>query len=232
MGKQTTKIFLVMEIVLYLIIFFYDYLNWFPFLNISYLKYITILLCLIFVVLNFYVQNKPSPLGMNFFWPLSLLFTCTADFFLLFTNQFTAGILFFCCVQFCYSKLLKHNLLLIALTGGCGFLFVHGVNTLFQLNMDISALFAAFYFLCLLTNLITAWQIQPGYFSVGLTLLFICDINVALSNISLYINYLPFTFLPDLSRIASNLIWSFYLPAQIIIIIYCMKKAKCASLNS
>ena len=120
---------------------------------------------------------------------LALSFAFIADYFLLFTNHYLIGIIFFILVQLTYMHLLNyHNYLPLIFT------------SLFIFNPLI---IAAFIYLCFsIFNLVFSFKVSKSFFS-AILLLLCCDITIAL----IYLNVI--------SECFSIIIWLFYLPSQL-----------------
>jgi len=154
-----------------------------------------------------------------------LFFTACADYCLIVSNRFIAGVLIFCIVQMIYifrftqdlksrTKIFSTMLIIYMVLSIIVFTF-YKVGK-FDLRLILICLFYA----CLVTrSLITGIRtLKTNYFplfssvliSIGMTLFFMCDINVAL-----------FTFLKKgdsyIAIISGFLIWIFYLPAQVML---------------
>ena len=140
--------------------------------------------------------------------------TLAGDYFLSVTQtHFTLGILLFCIVQTMYMVHLKPTLKELALRGT---IFVILVGVLAIINMfSFQNVLAVLDITMLGVNAFKAWKDrgQKLMFAIGLTLFFCCDICVGLRSIVPY----------ELSTLMLVLIWTFYLPSQVIIVIYGIK---------
>lgn len=188
------KIFILIESIIYITFIVMDAFN----TDSSYIKYFGIILCL----LN-------SILDKNTLISLALLFTLISDYFLLLTNNLLiVGVITFIIVQFIYLYYLYKNKcnnhiivriifyllsLLIAFSGRVSMLYV----------------VAIIYFSTLLMNTISSYSNQALLlFSIGLSLFICCDICVGLHNICNY---------GLIYKVATTLMWIFYLPSQVLI---------------
>lgn len=230
-DKLTSR-FICLELLLYLSFLILDILEIAHSLS-NILKYIAIWLCLIFVSLS-YRKIKNKNIVLMF---LILLFTVTADTFLLFSKHFELGVLAFIIVQILYSRKVK-----AACKDGCKLYMVEILSITFIWNMLILVLkneidltpiiaLAGLYFLLFTGNLIRIWyhaayQIknledekikqQTIILAIGLSLFYLCDINVGLNflqNGGISLN----NFINVLASAAGTLIWFFYLPSQVIL---------------
>lgn len=226
-----TRRFIRLELFLYLSFLVLDLLQMAHTLS-NILKYIAIWLCLIFAGLTYSkVKNKNIV-----FMLIILLFTVIADTFLLFSNRFDFGILSFIIVQILYSRKIKATC-----KDGCKLYMVEILSITFIWNILILVLkneidltpvtaLAGLYFLLFTGNLIRIW-IQVNKFksiedeivtqqtvilALGLTLFYLCDINVGLKFI---LNDRDSGFLLTnlLAGAVQNLIWFFYLPSQVVL---------------
>lgn len=187
--------FYIVQILIYFIFLIIEIMNFN--INTSFLKYFSIILCLLYVI-NQYLKNK-----LNYLYVLSFLFIIVADYFLLFTNNYFIGVIFFCLVQGCYYKITKGNIsikifLILSLLG----LLISGDSLI-----SVGILYA----ICSINNLYLSYLSYKNnyykkdlYMFLGILLLLLCDINLALS------------YLTNLNT--QILVWAFYLPSQLIII--------------
>lgn len=151
--------------------------------------------------------------------------TLAGDWFLSVTQtHLTAGIALFCVVQTMYMLYLKpsrKNILArpVILAAGICILALMKMITLQNILaiLDITLLGM---------NAVSAWKQSRAnrrriLFAAGLSLFFCCDVCVGLRSI------LP----QELSMLMLILIWTFYLPSQIIIVIYGIREIKCSIIN-
>lgn len=204
--------FLCAEGLLYICFLCVDLLYPWHWLDVP-LKYLSILLCLLFAI-------SELSSGFSRLVAAALAFTLLADAFLLVLNRYyLLGILCFCVVQVIYfirvysgeSRALWPGLglrLLVALGVLC-FLSALGVR-------EPLLLATAVYFTQLLANAVQSTHPRCRYrfFSVGLWLFVCCDLCVGLHNLS-----------PSFSGFAGSVLtpvvetgmWFFYLPSQVLI---------------
>ncbi len=178
------------------------------------LKYIGILLCVLFAVFC-------SFRGGEKLIPVALIFTAVADIFLLVIDKYyTVGILFFIVVQSIYlfylfketgkiwipvrAACLAAAVVIVAVAG-----LINGQNVV-----------AGIYFSMILVNMAMSWVFggkMPRLFALGLTLFVCCDICVGLHNL----NWLIPAGLYEFTRIG---MWMFYLPSQVMIALSMLKE--------
>ena len=172
------------------------------------LKYIAVLLCLLFSLLC-------ARRGGDVLIFLALTLTAAADLFLLVEDRgYAFGVLLFLGVQFlCLIRL--------RLAGTPPCLLLRTVLPLLLgmllFALDLAAplsLLAALYFSQLLINVILA-RARPGLFPLGLTLLLCCDLCVGLVNTPLF---------PALNGLAQLGMWLFYLPSQVLMALCALPK--------
>lgn len=219
-------LFLSLETLLYLIIagFSLRYisnrsLNHLP-EALSFLRYSSILFCFSYVMTaRIPAESTAGTPEQSRNLPLTqaLFFTVCADYFLVFSNRYLPGILFFLLVQHMYRRFLHAPFTFWFCCGSAAMGLLLLFSRLYSFPFDSVGAFSAFYAGCLLANLAFSLKKGPGWFSLSLTLLLFCDFHVALGHLSDYLTS-PF---PDwLARWVSAtpfLIWGFYLPAQVIL---------------
>ena len=140
--------------------------------------------------------------------------TLAGDYFLSITQtHFTLGIALFCVVQTMYMLHLKPAGKGI-LCRGIIFAVLCAVLTFIGM-FELQNVLAVLDITMLGMNAVCAWRQIKGsghgnIFAIGLTLFFCCDVCVGLRSI------LPYS----MSTIMFVLIWVFYLPSQVLIVIY------------
>lgn len=150
---------------------------------------------------------------------LALLLSLWADYYLVITGQYLPGVALFCMVQVCYhlylttkpAQLRRWFVQALLPTFLCLCVLVY-----FQSFAWVPAL-ALFYFFLLLENVLDyqkAHTQRPLTALWGMNLLFLCDIHVALSNLSTYIALDQLPLLKAWSLVGHGLLWVFYIPAQ------------------
>ncbi|MBC8059566.1 MAG: hypothetical protein H7Y18_02765 [Clostridiaceae bacterium] len=156
---------------------------------------------------------------------LGLFLTCLADLCLILFNCLPHGIALFCLVQITYSLRYKgtHTILMLkgfALAFTCIF-SIYLIICFTLINLDILFVFGLFYAICLITSVISALKSKyqkPNKYMVtfGMMLFLLCDINVALRNVTSLIS-LPDSFTTITYQLSSSLIFVFYLPSQLLL---------------
>lgn len=219
--NKRTKIIMVFILFCYLLIIAFSLQNTGSKYSIA-VKYTSILLCFIITIM---IGNDGHDKIDTRMLQSALFFTACADFCLVVSNRFIAGVLIFCIVQIIYifrftrdlksrTKIFSRMLIIYILLSIIVFTF-YKVGK-FDLRLILICLFYA----CLVTtSLITGIRtLKTNYFplyssvliSIGMTLFFMCDINVALV-----------TFLKKdgsyIAIISGFLIWIFYVPAQVML---------------
>ena len=190
------KFFIISEFLLYALFIVMDILR----INSSYIKYLGIILCFIYALSN---KNKPRI--------ISTVFTLIADFFLLILDKYyEVGLISFIIVQISYFYFLGNidkgyfNMFLYFR----GFFIIIGVLILYILKqVSFINILVIIYFVNLVFNFIHASVLKQKTLALGLGLFICCDICVGLHNIN------------SAYTLATFLMWVFYLPSQVLIVI-------------
>lgn len=143
---------------------------------------------------------------------LALMFTMSGDIFLtLLNNYYEMGIFCFCVVQTIYADEVKPDLHSIAFR-----LFLFVLMMILSVQKTLLVFLAAYSFSNLFMNCLDSMRKKKDdLFRYGLLLFFLCDFCVGLHNIlKSGIIY----------SISSWLMWAFYLPSQVLLTLYCLKK--------
>lgn len=173
------------------------------------IKYsIIVVLFLHSVISSFVKQNKIH--SQASLVTIALFFAVCADYFFLFTKYSSIGILCFIAVQYVYGNLLdlriKEKEKLISYNRI--FLFLFFQTILFALFPKQFLYIVAGEYACfLLRNMFVSWHHKKKtgpFLPLAITLLFLCDCNVMLSNVTDY-------------TIFRKIIWIFYVPSQFIL---------------
>ncbi len=194
------------------------------------LRFSSVLLCLAVSLL----RRSPG-------W-LPLLWAAWGDSFLIFTPWYLPGICFFILAQEAFRRLLGLPFSYFLAGGSLALALFTAARFCFLLPLGVLEGAAAFYTGALLGNLAASWRAfapaasrrprgascsacaawrrrakkAPGgrWPAVSLTLLFLCDIQVALRQLPFYLaGPLP-SFWDAWIQLSPTLIWAFYLPAQ------------------
>lgn len=178
------------------------------------LKYSGILLCFFYAVILAEKKKYRNVRNVNLSKTVALLFTLSADYFLLIRNEhYEIGVFFFCLVQSCYltctSKAWgKHLVVRIVFTAAVALCCYFGNILVFLL---------LFYGISSIGNLLLLFYRKTDFWLLsGLTLLFFCDLCVGVVNAG---NYINLSISKVFFQIAAFLMWTFYLPSQVLIVI-------------
>jgi len=200
------------------------------------IKFSIIILCFCYAL--FY--RKGADKSITFCLQTALFFTVVSDLFILILDYYFYGVLTFILVQQLYGIRLimaqriaiKDRVASLMLRTLCMCLiFEAGIAGIICIVlqhlgvvMDRLLIASIFYFICILTNVITAVSAAfksnkvkgDVIFAVGMFLFLLCDINVGLFNMS---GFLPMS--ESLYKViysySSILMWIFYAPAQVLI---------------
>ncbi|MGH4139384.1 lysoplasmalogenase family protein [Clostridium sp.] len=213
-------------LILYILFLCMDFYNVRWLISSDYIKYLCILLCFLLSI----VSNKNSILDIAkhrdiFLLRLGLFITVMADLCLLIFDFHVLGVILFSLVQITYTvrystENLKTTLLYFFITFQCVVL-TYLIATLFIEKINILIPILLFYFICLITSVskaIAAFKNNlypsPSKYMIvfGMILFLLCDICVALSNVTTTVY-----FMIRLQQITWLLIWTFYLPSQLLL---------------
>ncbi len=211
--KSLVKLFIYINFILYFSFLLMDIYNRdsYNYASIC-LKYSTILLCF---VLSLFIGNDCINKRDLLFLQSARFFTLLADLFLVLSGKLFLGIFFFILVQYSYlfRSLTKKSLVLISIILS---LFLIPTFIVFSYRLSNISLFiiALYYGILLLTNLIIASKKYKYHHIIfwGMLLFCLCDINVALYNLSSNFNFTNISFIPF-----GFLIWLFYFPSQLLL---------------
>lgn len=190
------KPFIIAESIIYVLFLILDILK----INSSYIKYLGIILCVIYSIYN---RKK--------YQTISMTFTLIADYFLLLLlNHYELGLISFIGAQLTYFYFLGNmnkdyfNMFLFIR----GFIIIAG-TLLLRITSNLTLLneLVLIYFSNLVFNCIQAYVVKNKTLAIGLTLFICCDICVGLFNIN------------AANSVAAFLMWFFYLPSQVLIVL-------------
>lgn len=214
-------LFVVVELFLYLQILFFHSAQQ------NIICYTSIALCFGFSLILF--QKKIDVVLVE----LGLLFTLIADTFLVLLNSMYLEIAMvsFVIVQLIYfvriiltspKKLNIFNVILRL------FLFMSLLIVALLTstnNVSFLIIISLFYFANLFCNVIFSFFTKPKnlIFAFGLMLFMFCDFFVGLPFVVQFFNLSASSFLYQLNNIHFNLIWAFYLPSQVLIVLSTQK---------
>jgi len=217
------RLVLFIELIIYCAFIYIDYTNNFKTVYSSALKYLGILLCLFLSIL---IGNNGHDKMDTIFLRLAIFLTASADLCMIILGLNELGIMIFCLVQITY--IIRHrraierrcnlNFLVVTIIVIIFIAISLGSNSLIEdLRYEgikkVTLIIGFIYAVILLYSVYTGWKTLKGAFypmysrylvAIGITLFLLCDINVALSVI-----------LKDLSI----LIWVFYLPSQVLLVL-------------
>lgn len=175
-------------------------------LQASYLKFASIVLCFALAT-NLY--RKSGDKHDSKYVIVALFFTMIADIFLLFNLSHFAGVFIFCIVQLIYIKRYNCHAFKFALVTIMLLPFIILFRPLNPLHI-----LAGCYAILILTTFYTTFKVKLPHFNLkcirlGMLLFILCDVHVALYNLLSRSN--PY------HQIATVLMWTFYLPAQVLL---------------
>lgn len=224
------KFILCLETIIYCSFIYLDFITQYRSVYSTGLKYIGILFCLI---MSFLIGNRGHDKEDTKLLQIAFCFTAAADLCLVVLDYNTLGIFLFCFVQITYivrhSRGIKKKCKLYIIVAAI--ILIIFVCKLVISNMGITNLeynrineklimIGCVYSVLLTCSLYTAWKTLNGNFypryscffiSIGMTLFFLCDINVAISGISSNIIVQKI----DVESFSRFFVWIFYLPSQV-----------------
>lgn len=240
--KAVLKIaFILIELILYGIFMYLDIFVSQK-ANLSmYIKFFSIFLCFLFVMLYYrtsnqakeegYYQTNKEHLGIHIL-RVAMFFTLLSDLFLLVLDYYTAGVFTFIIVQLLYlilisswissGKMIRTVLMRVIGTGLVAVLILI-IYHFQETDVKSELIFAVYYFILFASNAMDAIGIlfrskrkTRILFACGLLAYFLCDINVGIFNLKDYltIDETIYTQIYNFSVIA---MWMFYLPGQVLI---------------
>ncbi|MFA9398477.1 MAG: lysoplasmalogenase family protein [Clostridiaceae bacterium] len=209
-------------IMIYISFLFLDISNKNSFINTDILKYISIILC--FFISFLYSNTSISKVDLNLL-RLGLFFTVLADLCLLFLDKYIIGIILFCIVQIIYliryerGEIIRNIIFLFIIA----FIILISIYFMKLFYGEVENIFpvSLFYAICLLTSVIKAYKNKsypcPNNYIIrwGMTLFLLCDISVAVYNVTNNLIYFPHIY--TMNQVFLQFIWLFYLPSQLLI---------------
>jgi hypothetical protein len=227
--KAITALFICLELCIYFIFMIIDVTGIGNFTVSSYLKFIGIILCLLYTLVSFNTsKDKKDQLLLT----AALIFTVTADLFLLIYDFYLAGVITFCIVQMLYMlrinrweenrnhsitfvKKIVRNILVI--------LAIIIILLFFPITWEVLTIASIIYFIGILGNMSDSLRIAKKskkrkrcLFAIGLVLFVLCDINVGLFNL-IQVSTVSNGWMQIIYNFAAIAMWMFYLPAQVLI---------------
>ncbi len=232
-GKSRRTIFLMIQFVLYGMFLTLDILGRNTTLS-NYIKFAAIVLCLIYIWTN---EHKSSS-KQNLYLCYAYVFTVISDLFILLMDYYFYGVLTFIVAQQLYGMRIaalynreevirstgifkKASFRLLCQMALSAFVCI----LLWLAEVGIDPLLAAsiFYFISICTNVAGSMKLltvsrnkkEVLYFTAGMVLFLLCDINVGLFNMSGFLSVGPaYT---TIYSVSSILMWTFYAPSQVLI---------------
>ncbi len=203
--------FLVIEFILYILIFSA------PYARIT--SYLSIVFCFIYT-LTFINYNKNTRVNLL---RLGLATTLVADFFLVLLGGYKEAAMFsFSITQIAYALLLveysKHVKIetTIRVIGTLSTLVVTYI--VLKDGVDMLSLLSMFYYFNLVFNAVLSFIHHPSVlFKIGLVLFICCDTVIGLQNLGGYIPLSQESIIYKIIYVDFNLPWIFYLPSQVLI---------------
>lgn len=207
----------------------------------AHLKFTIIIICFCYAL--FFARGDDK--GILLCMKAALFFTVISDLFLLLLNHYLFGVLTFIIVQQLYGirliwvkrrlridkavsknikgELMKDVVLRISVQGAVSSIIFLLLNSL-GVVIDLIVVASVFYFICILTNTLSALLITTNkkrrkrdlLFAIGMVLFLLCDINVGFFNLSSFIA-VPDSLYQVLYPLSSILMWTFYAPAQVLL---------------
>ncbi len=227
-ATSLKKIFLLIQLLLFIVFIILDVIGGNVLLSSS-LKFTVIVLCLLYVIIN---KNK-NHTRQYLYLLYALTFTVVSDILLLFSDYYLFGVITFVLAQQLYGMRISamgnsrkkpiRDLLVRVLYQSIASIIVGII--LWRMNLTVNALLlvSVFYFLSICVNVMGSLKLfthyrerrDIRYFTCGLILFLICDINVGLFNMSEFLAMGPRYEL--IYQAASILMWAFYAPSQVLI---------------
>lgn len=230
LNSLIIKVVVVIILSLYAFFLYMDFYNVKFFIRIQSIKYFSIVLCFLLAMLSTrnsfkHRVNTADILLLR----LGMFITVIADLCLVIFDFYILGVVFFTLVQITYAvryntrklKATLINCLIIFLFIVCSYELVN----LFIVKVNILLPISLFYFICLtlsVSKAIKVWKndLYPStskyMIVVGMILFLLCDLCVALSNITL-LSPIAGYFLRSFEEICPFLVWVFYLPSQLLL---------------
>lgn len=207
-----TRLFLNAEAILYIVILINMQRSFLPLPASPLLCLASIFLCFLYA-LSWLLESDGFHEGC-FFLNAALLFSFCADYFLIFTDLYIAGLILFCFAQLSYFLLLKRSLMSAGRYILLFLLPVFLLNFFYPLPIDAELLLSLIYISLLCGNIRGAFKRKSPWMGMGLILLLLCDLHVGIFNFANYIPALSSALSGWISA-STFLIWLFYIPAQV-----------------
>ncbi|MCR5324229.1 MAG: hypothetical protein K6E85_13290 [Lachnospiraceae bacterium] len=233
MNKTIIRVFITIEAFLYIIFVCLDITDKVPD-TVAVLKYASILICVLFSILSVINIDKNVGLTGTALICAALIFTAISDRFLLFGDVFLPGLICFCIVQMIHLviitgisiKRILTAVLLRIIASAIGTVILAGIIPDEKVLIAIVMFYGFSFFgnilhlaagLAVSKNEVHCLASRPYLYLCGMILFLLCDINVLLYNLGKFID-IGSSF-KKVANVASILIWIFYLPSQVMIVL-------------
>lgn len=221
------KLLLIIILLLYFAFLYMDIFSIKSIVSSNKLKFLSMILVLFicFIIGKNSISSKDTMLLQ-----IGVFITVIADvFLLLFNKHYILGIGLFCIVQILYfiryssnnPKVILRNFSIIFIT----LFFIYTIVNQLLVKIDFLVLISFYYAICLLLSSYRAIslynkknysRLNINLIALGMILFLLCDISVALYNITKFI-HISNQSTTLLSNISSVSMWMFYLPSQVLL---------------
>lgn len=208
-----TNIFLCVESIIYISFLLHGFIYSESAFSIN-LKFLSIIIVFLYSI-SLWLCKKSQSHTLS----ISFLFLVCADYFLLIKESYVWGLACFLIVQFCFFIYLKRNYQWLVALISC-IVIASGIMIFHQPTVLV---LAVIYFALFTHNLLLAWIqykeetcLRKRLFSIGMSLYYLCDIQVGIFNMS---DYIPVTgkVFQLLYEFSVHGMWMFYLPGVVFI---------------
>lgn len=235
MNTKLMKIFIGMELLIYVLFIYFDIFRPSLYVLSNYMKFLSIIICVFYVILSFPFRTKNLDRWLIL---LAILFTLTSDWFILIRDRYNYGLVTFILVQYLYLIRIHYHNKKVTVAFFMGKLLVNMaiasciITILLFLKVDVDSLvlLSLFYFTTFIMNVlygIYQYHMRKDnsflLFLVGLFLFLLCDINVGIFNITSYVTISANWFMV-IEKFSVVGMWMFYLPSQVLISLSCLTK--------
>lgn len=214
---------LIMIGLLYILFLYLDIFNKKILISSSIFKYISIILC--FIITLFIGEDGFNKRDKSLL-QIGLFVTVLADLCFLILDYYILGTILFCLVQVIYYNRYKRGGIYRPPLSFIKFIIIfllimviYLIINLTLIKIDFLFSIAFFYAICLIFSTVESIKafknnLYPCYnkyiIVVGMVFFLLCDINIAIFNTSKEFNVFIY-------NISALLIWSFYLPSQVLL---------------
>lgn len=234
-NKKISYFFILIQVILYVSFLLIDFFGKDIILSSS-IKFSIIILCFCYALFTKSSADK----SILFCLKVGLFFTLISDLFILILDLYIYGVITFIIVQQLYGirisaaannhsseerkvSILQSFMVRFAIQISVA-LLVYYLLQISGVKIDVLLVVSVFYFICILNNALRAMIIIGQkkmdrsflIFTIGMVLFLLCDINVGLFNITMFVS-LPEDVYQVLYSLSSILMWAFYAPAQVLI---------------